>query len=1205
MASSVARARLSTSVEPTGTSWNSVRWARPSGVGGYRTSRLASAFETVSPPTSSVIRPTSASSTSSKGAGSSRVCSPQSGYGTLPSKLLRAPERSSRFGSSLASNTSNETTARSSLSAGGSGGSVALSPRHEPQRKTFPYRTTGLSQTRAALVDIRYNLRPVNKRQQTERNNYSSTTTPSISSPFVNSSQLRNSVAETTNLSPISKCVSPSSMSISRSPSTVASPPIVSPNSGILTTTAPPRPIPKSERPWRQKLADAQRFREARETERAFAAGHHHNPMIVEPSDATMRLMAARSARRVISNELHQQQQQQHSNNERELEKEIAALKCFVSKPGALDKNATVAKFRQTMAESQALIEPSSTTKQQKQQISPTQSTVSASSLLLRMPSLSRRSTTEVTKESLNGREGKDRPQSLIETTGPIAHRRLSIVKEANSGSEGKTKTSTKTPTSTTKTPTTTKTPITTKTSTTKAATSSTTTNKDSETNKKDVVGIKKKCSSPQQQTKQNIQTSINSSPNISTKTTTTTKKTTTKGEEKENKEIRTTTTNIIKRKNSKEEISNKNQQKNVFNTSKEVATKEKKEEKLMVKGKDKIEQKSVQKPSTTKNLDESQFNAVVQFKPQSFIRRKISENSLTEPKPVPGSWERTPREQFISQNKHLIRKAASESISHTRRIRPLARVSSLRFYSMSAPPTTGKRTTTTAINKNINNTLNKTTTNDTNIDKTNSTPATTTMVKMIKSTAIPKQQHICSFASLDKQFANKRSFRLGVRKTLILKNTPQKVFAQLCCRSAQIVAATIKFNVVWKEQQKRANVTILSSDLRKVSQKHFRQPPSKNKTKNVGINQLKQTQENQNNNNNIPDILFSENIIKQSEVPTILKTSVKQVLPSVNNNRQPIVAETVGNLGKSTGISSITAPVSTVKNPLNQQPQQPIVPPVPPHRSQNQQQKEQLSKSSKTSVPLILPDKSVLEQFVQNKRDILDQLHEEAEEILSSARDLSTCGTTNKLLNPLKETTTTISSLPESKRNSQMLIASIMPPQEAQSLNSSYHSIQDDLFGNNQINIQQQNRQRKPIDLFGKTTLLTTHQFEKPKSLFEEKMQKQAFQLHEKAVNRQNEFNNEINNLNKTNLRRKSATNENADLAQTFVNQTQKPYQQEQRYAAHISLSGRQSTASCESGNSGSLDTENRQMIDQARYKHSQQRNKFKRSYRLFRPYF
>uniref|UniRef100_A0A1I8B831 Uncharacterized protein n=1 Tax=Meloidogyne hapla TaxID=6305 RepID=A0A1I8B831_MELHA len=307
---------------------------------------------------------------------------------------------------------------------------------------------------------------------------------------------------------------------------------------------------------------------------------------------------------------------------------------------------------------------------------------------------------------------------------------------------------------------------------------------------------------------------------------------------------------------------------------------------------------------------------------------------------------------------------------------------------------------------------------------------------------------------------------------------------------------------------------------------------------------------------------------------------NIKWVPPSVNN-RQPIVVESVGNLGKAVGISSVSISNSTVKT-QQQQNQQPIVPPVPPHRSQkqeqNQQQKEQPRKTSTTTIlPLILPDKSVLEQFVQNKRDILDQLHEEAEEILSQTRDLSTCGTTtNKLLNlPLKETTT-ISSLPESKRNSQMLIASIMPPQEAQSLNSSYHSaIQDDLFGTNNnipINIQQQqfNRQRKPIDLFGKTTLLTTHQFEKPKSLFEEKMQKQAFQLQEKAVRQSLNEPIEINNLNQSNLnlRRKSATNENADLAQTFVNQTQKPYQQEQRYAAYISLSGRQSTASCESGN-------------------------------------
>ena len=66
-----------------------------------------------------------------------------------------------------------------------------------------------------------------------------------------------------------------------------------------------------------------------------------------------------------------------------------------------------------------------------------------------------------------------------------------------------------------------------------------------------------------------------------------------------------------------------------------------------------------------------------------------------------------------------------------------------------------------------------------------------------------------------------------------------------------------------------------------------------------------------------------------------------------------------------------------------------------------------------------------------------------------------------------------------------------------------------------------------------GKTTVLTTHTFEKPKSLFEEKMQKQAFQLHEKAVRQSLYEPNENNNLNNSisqsnqHLRRKSAANE------------------------------------------------------------------------------
>jgi hypothetical protein len=146
-----------------------------------------------------------------------------------------------------------------------------------------------------------------------------------------------------------SKCVSPP-MSISRSSSTVTSP---------ITTTTPigiaARPIPKSERPWRQKLADAQRlrfkqfnndnarhsfyknwinFREA-QAERSFGNHHHHHHVPLESYESTARILAARSARRAS---VEQQQTQKQQNSEQQLEKEIAALKCYVSEPGALDK---------------------------------------------------------------------------------------------------------------------------------------------------------------------------------------------------------------------------------------------------------------------------------------------------------------------------------------------------------------------------------------------------------------------------------------------------------------------------------------------------------------------------------------------------------------------------------------------------------------------------------------------------------------------------------------------------------------------------------------------------------------------------------------------------------------------------------------------------------------------------------------------------
>jgi hypothetical protein len=51
--------------------------------------------------------------------------------------------------------------------------------------------------------------------------------------------------------------------------------------------------------------------------------------------DTASRILAARNARRAS---IEHQQTQKQQNNEHQLEKEIAALKCYVSEPGALDK---------------------------------------------------------------------------------------------------------------------------------------------------------------------------------------------------------------------------------------------------------------------------------------------------------------------------------------------------------------------------------------------------------------------------------------------------------------------------------------------------------------------------------------------------------------------------------------------------------------------------------------------------------------------------------------------------------------------------------------------------------------------------------------------------------------------------------------------------------------------------------------------------
>ncbi|KAL3117327.1 hypothetical protein niasHT_009538 [Heterodera trifolii] len=193
--SSMSRSRLSTSLEPiglAGTSWNSIRWARPSAGAGYRTSRLASTFETSGASAGGATSACSSSSAASTSATAPRTHSPPFGYAKLRSSdraastsrplndgtVIRA---NSRYGTTLLSSSgyspiNARAVSQHSVACGGAGGgsSSLKSPRRQQTatKTTAPalvaYRpisgSSSISQPRAALIDMRQNLRPVNKR---------------------------------------------------------------------------------------------------------------------------------------------------------------------------------------------------------------------------------------------------------------------------------------------------------------------------------------------------------------------------------------------------------------------------------------------------------------------------------------------------------------------------------------------------------------------------------------------------------------------------------------------------------------------------------------------------------------------------------------------------------------------------------------------------------------------------------------------------------------------------------------------------------------------------------------------------------------------------------------------------------------------------------------------------------------------------------
>ncbi|KAI6183102.1 hypothetical protein M3Y97_00452000 [Aphelenchoides bicaudatus] len=289
------------------------------------------------------------------------------------------------------------------------------------------------------------------------------------------------------------------------------------------------------------------------------------------------------------------------------------------------------------------------------------------------------------------------------------------------------------------------------------------------------------------------------------------------------------------------------------------------------------------------------------------------------------------------------------------------------------------------------------------------------------------------------------------------------------------------------------------------------------------------------------------------------------------------------------------------------------------------------LGRNDRQGGPLVLPDRSTLEEYVKRKRNHLETIRKSGQSTSSNENSLAespppslqpSANTTElqacpvRILEPHIQqpiiTTPTRSRISSVEPASSGREQSMTPrPNEASGI------LGPQMQAQTSAQLQPHNQQqpvagdffkrvlRKTSDPTGGNRLKAANVFDTPKSPFEERMQQQANQLRKTSVC-SSDTDNEGPAKNRASI--------DGGIAQGFVAAltAQQPARHE-RYAAHIPISsGRQSVTSVDSVNSGALDQASKQldaMIDQARtnyaqkrsineqarYKHQQHRTKFK----------
>ncbi|KAH7721999.1 Protein W05F2.4 a [Aphelenchoides avenae] len=582
-------------------------------------------------------------------------------------------------------------------------------------------------------------------------------------------------------------------------------------------------------------------------------------------------------------------------------------------------------------------------------------------------------------------------------------------------------------------------------------------------------------------------------------------------------------------------------------------------------------------------NEDESKYNAVTQFKPASTVQRRLQSKSKSPSvtRPVPGTWSGGCNELFISQNKHLIRKDNVESMAVEVICKDIPHAKANHPRAIRVVP---KRKKISVVNKKIDAALkSKASRKEAAAIKLRSQRPKLTYKVAGKTFKVPvKAKPVTAVAVINKDLANKRRLRLGIEKLLRLKGF-RKECTRLVCRAVPKESATsIKLNIIFKEQHRAATVTVLATDI-------------------VGVN-------------------FDEKKlhIKMPTAPLVVKKKLPaKKLPIAQASAPPkiqvpakapvVKAPSIVPLKKKEPEAvAVSLPVKTVKQPKADAETTLSVPLLSTHVP---------CVNYEPGSPIVLPDQSVLEEYVARKRGQLERLKEDP-----YSAGIYSPGSSHA-----------DSPRPEPELQPACSVRIVEPPVRAvaqiSSPNRLRHCSVESGQGSNRNSgmlecisyneqfaapsVQPANAFRRALKAPPVEALKNTAVFDAPKTLFEAAIQKNAKVLRRASHPAQSE--NDAVEVPQHQVhqqqvpvqhhgRRTSTDSSNSGgvggVAAGFTAAIAAAQPRHERYAAHIPVSGRQSTTSMDSTNSGALDTASKQldqMIDQARYRHHQHRSKFK----------